>query len=119
MSTFDNTQFLAGSAFVAGTAAGAFAAATNVISDGAIKGPSVGRTSAGVYTLPLQPGGPSDGLSSTEHHVVVTSRTLNIIAQVVWTSAQLLTINTTLGSTGAATDADIDVVVLRTRRVGG
>lgn len=65
-------------------------------------GVTIARTGAGVYTLTL-----SDQLQldADEGQILITPETANIIAQVVHTSDTVKTVNTFLGSTGAATDA--------------
>ena len=66
-------------------------------------------TGAGVYTLTLGDG----GLDANDGHIDITVETANIIAQLVHTSDTVKTVNTFLGSTGAATNARFSARVSR------
>src|SRR5277367_5217880 len=122
MSTFSNDMMTVGAAMIPGatdpTSAGIQA---NGFSNGYCNIGASTRTSAGVYVLHLQEDTQSatSGLSSSECIVMLSNRTSptagNSNYGYVWTSALLLTISSFV--VAAATDADLDVLITRVRRV--
>ena len=73
------------------------------------------RTGAGIYTATLGQG----GVDVNECALALEIGTANIIAQAVHTSDTVKTINTFLGSTGAATDSIVGLLVMRAGYASG